>query len=175
MEKQFKRLLILLLVLAALAAVVLGLRHYNNTAGSGTEEEETGEVVADVSKDDVIKLSYDYEGVTYTFEKIDDTWYYADDHSVNITQYKITNMISRVAPLTAEQVIEDVTNMAQYGLADDVRTISFETEAASYIFEAGDYNSVTDVYYIRKPSENTVYAVSSSVVNIFDKTLEDVT
>lgn len=174
MEKQSKHLLILLLVLVVLAAAVLGLRHYNNTARNEAEE-ETGEIIADVSKDDVVKLTYDYEGITYTFEKEDDTWYYADDHSVNVTQYQITNMISKVAPLTAEQVIEDVTNMTQYGLADVQRTIGFETEGASYIFEVGDYNSVSGVYYIRKPSENIVYAVDSAVVSIFNKSLEDVT
>ena len=175
MEKQSKHLLILLLVLVVLAAAVLGLRHYNNTAQNETEEEETGEVIVDVSEDDVVRLTYDYEGVSYAFEKEDDTWYYADDHSISITQYKITNMIAKVAPLTAQQVIENVTNMTQYGLEDPERTISFETEGASYIFAVGDYNSVSGVYYICKPSENTVYAVSSSVVSIFDKSLEDVT
>ncbi len=175
MEKQAKQLLILLLVLVVLAAAVLGLRYYNNTASDEPQEEETGEVIVDISKDDVIKLTYVYEGETYSFEKEDDTWYYADDHSIPITQYKITNMISGVAPLTVEQVITEVTNMSQYGLADAERTISFETESASYIFEVGDYNSVSGVYYICRPSENTVYAVSSSVVSIFNKSLEDVT
>lgn len=174
MEKQSKQLLILLLVLVVLAAAFFGLRQYHKIQ-SEKENEETGEVLVDVSKDDVVKLTYDYEGVTYTFEKEGDTWYYADDHSISITQYQITNMLSKVAPLTVGQAIENVTNMTQYGLADAGRTIGFETEGASYIFEIGDYNSLSGVYYIRKPSENTVYTVESSVVSIFNKSLEDVT
>lgn len=166
-------MLVLVLALALLVAAFFGLKQYNKTQ-SEKGEEETGEVVVDIDKDDVIKLTYDYEGETYTFEKVDDTWYYAEDHSQKITQFLIGNMTSMVAPLKAEQIIENVTDMSQFGLAEPSRTISFETADASYIFEVGDLNSVSKVYYLRQPSETTVYAVQSGVVSIFNKTLEDV-
>ncbi len=172
MKKQSKQFAILLLVLVGLAAVFLGLKQYNK-GQSEIQEEEMGVTVVDVESDMVTKLTYDYAGETYAFEKVEDTWYYTDDKSLSITQYMITDMLSRIAPLQAEQVIENVTNMTQYGLAETARTIHYETEGASYILEVGDYNSVSDVYYIRKPSENIVYVVSSSKVSVFEKTLED--
>ena len=173
MNKQSKQLLVLLIVLVLLVAGFFGLKQYNKVQ-SEKGEEDTQITVVDVNKDDIVKLSYVYEGQTYTFEKQDGTWYYADDHSLNVTQYKIGNMATMVAPLKAQQVLENVTDMTQYGLAQPERTIQFETADASYIFEVGDYNSVAGVRYICEPSGTTVYVVDSGVVSIFDKTLDDV-
>lgn len=172
MKKQSKQLSILLIMLAALAAVFLGLKQYNK-AQSEKAEEDTAEKIYDVEKDDIVRFTYDYNGERYTFEKEDDTWYYAEDHSLNIKQYQISNMLSKVAPLLAEMKIESVTDMAQYGFEESNRTIQYETEGDSYFFEAGDYNKVSDVYYIRQSSEDVVYAVSAATVTIFNKSLED--
>lgn len=172
MGKQGKQLLVLVIVLVLLVAGYFGLRQYNQS-GSEEESEEDVVTVVDITQDDVVRLSYDYEGETYHYDKVDGVWYYTDDHSLELTQYLVKNMVSMIAPLEAQQVIENVTDMTQYGLADSDRTINFETENASYVFKVGDYNSVSGVRYICKPSENTVYAVSSGVVSIFDKTLED--
>lgn len=173
MKGQNKQMLVMVLILVFLVGAFFGLKQYNKVQGEKGGE-ETGEVVADVSKEDIVKLSYDYEGVTYTFEKVDGTWYYAEDHSQKIMQYLIDNMALMVGPMKADQVIENVTDLSQYGLTEPSRTISFETADASYTFEVGDYNSASGVYYLHKPSETTVYAVPSEVVSIFNKTLEDV-
>ena len=135
--------------------------------------QDTREIIADVEENDIVKLTYDYEGKAYTFEKVDGTWYYADDHSLNIIQQSVNDMLSPVMLLKAEQVIVNVTDMTQYGLAESSRTIHYETESASYIFQVGDYNAVSDVYYICKPSANTVYAVASTAVGGFEKSLDD--
>lgn len=171
MKKQSGQLLILLLVLAGLTAAFFGLKQYNKVQSE--KEEDDGITIFDTERDDIVKLTYDYEGETYCFEKEDDTWYDAEDHTLNIEQYLIKNMLSSVAPLKAEQIIENVTDMNQYGLAEPSRTIQYETEDAAYVFEVGDYNSVSSVHYIRKPGENTVYAVSSSTVTVFNKTKDD--
>lgn len=68
-----------------------------------------------MNSDDITSFSYVYEGETYAFEKKDETWYYTDDHSLNLNQERIKAMILKVAPLKADQVIENVTDMSQYG------------------------------------------------------------
>ena len=109
----------MLLALVVLAAAFLGIRQYNKNASSATSTtEDTQETVLDVISDDITSFRYVYEGETYAFEKEDDTWYYADDHSLNLNQDRIKAMILKVAPLKADQVIENVTDMSQYGLAD---------------------------------------------------------
>ena len=93
-----------------------------------------------MNSDDITSFSYVYEGEPYAFEKEDDTWYYADDHSLNLNQERIKAMILKVAPLKADQVIENVTDMSQYGLANPERTIQYETADRSVIINVGNLN-----------------------------------
>ena len=134
----------MLLALVVLAAAFLGIRQYNKNASSATSiTEDTQETVLDVNSDDITSFRYVYEGETYAFEKEDETWYYADDHSLNLNQDRIKAMILKVAPLKADQVIENVTDMSQYGLADPERTIQYETADRSVIINVGNLNSMT--------------------------------
>ena len=174
MKKKQRQMIGMLLALVVLAAAFLGIRQYNKNASSATSTiEDTQETVLDVNSDDITSFRYVYEGETYAFEKEDDTWYYADDHSLNLNQDRIKAMILKVAPLKAEQVIENVTDMSQYGLADPERTIQYETADCSVIINVGNLNSMTSQYYIAFPSEMKVYVVTTNVVTGFNYTLED--
>lgn len=174
MKKKQRQMIGMLLALVVLAAAFLGIRQYNKNASSATSTtEDIQETVLDVNSDDVTSFSYVYEGETYAFEKEDDTWYYTDDHSLNLNQDRIKAMILKVAPLKADQVIGNVTDMSQYGLADPDRTIQYETADRSVIINVGNLNSMTSQYYIAFPSEMKVYVVATNVVTGFNYTLED--
>lgn len=174
MKKKQRQMIGMLLALVVLAAAFLGIRQYNKNASSTTSTtEDTQETVLDVNSDDITSFSYVYDGETYSFEKEDDTWYYADDHSLNLKQERIKAMILKVAPLKVNQVIENVTDMSQYGLANPERTIQYETADRSVIINVGNLNSMTSQYYIAFPSEMTVYAVTTNVVTGFNYTLDD--
>lgn len=174
MKKKQRQMIGMLLALVVLAAVFLGIRQYNkNTASATSTTEDTQETVLDVNSDDITSFRYVYEGETYAFEKEDETWYYTDDHSLNLNQDRIKAMILKVAPLKADQVIGNVTDMSQYGLADPERTIQYETADRSVIINVGNLNSMTNQYYIAFPSEMKVYVVATNVVTGFNYTLED--
>ena len=174
MKKKQRQMIGMLLALVVLTAAFLGIRQYNKNASSATSTtEDIQETVLDVNSDDVTSFSYVYEGETYAFEKEDDTWYYTDDHSLNLNQERIKAMILKVAPLKADQVIENVTDMSQYGLADPERTIQYETADRSVIINVGNLNSMTSQYYIAFPSEMKVYVVATNVVTGFNYTLDD--
>jgi len=172
MGKQSKQLMILLLVLLLLIAGFWGIRQYNKVQ-SEKPEESTDIMVIDVSVEDIVKFSYDYEGVTYSFEKEEDTWYYAEDKSISINQNSIKTMLNRLAPLTAKQELKGVTDMTQYGLDTPSRRIEYATVEESYSIELGDRNSVASIYYMCKNSEDTVYVVEPQVYTVFEKDLED--
>ena len=174
MKKKQRQMSGMLLALVVLAAAFLGIRQYNKNASStASTTEDTQETVLDVNSDDITSFSYVYDGETYSFEKEDDTWYYTDDHSLNLKQERIKAMIQKVAPLKVNQVIENVTDMSQYGLTNPERTIQYETADRSVIINVGDLNSMTSQYYIAFPSEMTVYAVNTNVVTGFNYTLDD--
>lgn len=171
MKKNAKNMTILTVVLMLLVTVLYFVKFF--TGNMEATETDTAETLVDIAKEDIIKFSYDYEGETYTFEKVDDTWYYAEDHSLNITQYKISNMLSNVAPLKSLMLIDDATDMTHYGFTEDARFLEFETADAQYRYELGGENYVVEAAYIRKPDDSLVYVVEASVVTTFDKTLED--
>lgn len=174
MKKKQRQMIGMLLALVVLAAAFLGIRQYNKNASSAASTtEDTQETVLDVNSDDITSFRYVYEGETYAFEKEDETWYYTDDHSLNLNQDRIKAMILKVAPLKADQVIENVTDMSQYGLADPERTIQYETADRSVIINVGNLNSMTSQYYIAFPCEMKVYAVTTNVVTGFNYTLDD--
>ena len=72
-----------------------------------------------------------------------------------------------------QQVIENVADMSQYGLTEDTRTIQYETANEIITLEAGIHNSMASIYYICLPAETTVYTVDNYVINVFNKTLEN--
>lgn len=172
MKKQKIQMLVLLGVLLLLCGAFLGVKKYNQKQAE--KPEETDEVVViDVPTEDIVRFSYDYEGETYSYEKEDDTWYYAPDHSLKLLQYRTGNLMSGLAPLKTEQVIENVTDLEQYGLKEPKQTVTYETATESYILYVGSQNSVTGGYYVCMPSQSTVYMVEASAINKLTVTAED--
>ena len=172
MRKQRIQLFLLLLVLALLIAGFLGLQRYNEMQAAKPEE-ETEITVLDVSRDDIVSFRYDYEGVVYSFEKEEDTWYYTEDRSLTIDQTTILVMLNRVAPLTAKQELGQVSDLSQYGLDEPLRTVTYATSDQTYTIQIGDFNSVASVYYLKLAEDNTVYTVANPVKTVFDKDAED--
>jgi hypothetical protein len=175
MKKQAGQLIALLVVLAVLAAGFAALRRYNEEQADKPAEEDTSISVNDLASEDVSRISYDYDGVTYSFVKEDDTWYSESDRELSITQNRITSMASYLAPLEAETVIENVTDYEQYGLDNPERTITCETADDSFTVLIGDYNSVAGGYYIMLENGDAVYLVQTKFLTVFNYSLEDLT
>lgn len=173
MKKQQRQLFILIGVLVVLLCAFLGLKQYNKAQADKPAAEEEKILVIDAAVEDVTQLAYDYEGEDCVFEKEEDTWYAAQDHSLNIKQTRITSMVNGIASLEASQVIENVTDLAQYGLTEPQKTITVETAAKSYILYVGDKNDLTSSYYVCFPSTSTVYVVSATDINRFNYGLDE--
>lgn len=173
MSKSAKVMTVLVIVLLVLVSVLHMVKSFNKLQSEALPE-EANITILDIAKEDIIKLTYEYEGETLVFEKTDDVWYYAPDHSLTIAQYMISNILGELAPLQAIQVVEDVDNMAMYGIVDESRVVTFETAEETYSFAIGVYNETTNVSYIAMPGEDDVYVVEGTTVTVFDKSLEDV-
>lgn len=167
MGKQKKQFILLLVLVLLLAAAFLGIRQYNKVQEEKPEETE-GEVIIDAQAEDVVKIDFDYEGEEITLEKVDDVWYNSQDHSQAIKQNRPGVILKKVTPLVAEQVIDNVTDLSQYGLTQPSRVISFETAAESYIIYVGDTNEVTGACYISFPSDTKVYVVDKDTFTFFN-------
>ncbi len=174
MKKQRRQTLLLLLLLTVCGGALFALRGYNGSREEKGEEAE-GEVIIAVASEEIIRYGFDYEGVSYVLEKEEDTWYDAENHERNLYQYRTAALTEGVAPLVAVQVLENVSDLSQYGLKEPQRTIFYETATESYTLYVGDKNTVTSSYYVSLPSDGNVYVVESAAINRFNVTLEDLT
>lgn len=173
MKKQKIQLIVLVLMLAALAGAFFGIRKYKEAQAQKPIEEE-GTAVFDVGSEDVINIIYDYDGETCQYEKVDGTWYLAEDHSQTVKQYYLSAMAAGVSSLKADQILENVTDLSQYGL-DTPQSIIFDTAIQRFRIYVGDKNSMTSSYYIQLSDQpDRVYIVPETYINRFHYGPEDI-
>ncbi len=201
MRKQGRQLVILVIVLVVVIGGYIGLTQYNERAQEQEADQTEGEVLVEISRDDILRFSYVYNGETYAFEKTEvvvdsqedndtdeapsdddgntaepqteERWVYTEDTSLNLMQSRLNTMAGKLTSITAQSLINDVTDMSQYGLEEPSNVLHWETEQGSYTYKVGDYNSVAGVYYICEEGSQTVYAVTTSLGTGFDYALED--
>lgn len=163
MKNKRIQLIVLMSLFLLLLIVFFSIKLYHRKeAEMPVENEEYIELIdADVSA--VVAFSYDWNGELCSFEKEGDTWYVKDDHSLMLKQYRISTMLSSLIPMKASQVIENVTDLEQYGLLEPTQTITVDTPNASYLFYVGEQNELTGSNYLKMSSGNTVYVVDSSL------------
>ncbi len=172
MKKQKKQMISLLILLLVIVGALVGLRAYNSAQANKPAEVE-GEIIVEMEYADTEMLTYSYEGVEYSFERVDDVWYVKDDHSQNVKQYRIKAMLTGVAPLVATQIIENVTDYSQYGLDEPERVIIFGDDMEQFAMTVGDYNSMSSAYYVRVNDSAEVYVVDSASITRFNYTVDD--
>lgn len=173
MKKQQKQLTALLVILFVLVVGFLGLQYYNKRQEDRSQELQ-GETVLSI-EDDIVRISYDYEGTQYEYDKVDDTWYYTPDHDLTLYQYRLQHIVEKSRLLTATAVITDVTDLSQYGLAEGYQTVTLETGNESYTLWIGDENAITGDRYVCLPQDDTtVYAVDNTFAVAFELNVEDI-
>lgn len=174
MKKQKKQMFILLMMLFILAAGYFGLKAYNKNAANKQDDIMENISVMGLEAGSVQGFTYTYEGETYTFEKEGDDWIYTADSAVDIREVTLNLMAQRIEEMTTEDVIENVTDLEQYGLAEPSQTVEIVTADHTYTLCIGNYNSTISRYYIYVDDETTVYTVSSAIATNFQKSLDDV-
>ena len=173
MKKQKLQLIILLVVLVIVGGGYFGLKAYNDMQKAKGDIPE-GDLLFSIKKDDVIEVSFDYDGTDYVYVKENGTWYPIEDKTLDIIQSRLMTASERFANLVAHATIPDVTDLSVYGLDKPVKTFGFKTADESYEFIVGDQNQITGHYYICEPGSNTVYTVTAITVTQFEFTVEDV-
>ncbi len=166
MKKQLRQMIVLLVILVLLIAAFFGLQAYKKIQEKNAE----AEMFLDVSGDEILRFSYDYQGERYFFEKDGDTWRYLGDPNLELYQERIISMVNRLGSVEIKQAIENVTDMSQYGLGEGHREYSFETATDSYTIYVGDSNQMTKLCYVCRPGEDTVYVVSRQLIAGFERT-----
>ena len=183
MKNKTVKMILAVAVLAVCCGAYAGVKTYvshQEQKESEAESEENTSVFT-ASADDIKSLDFMVDDTETTFEKKDDSWVKKDDTDFPVNQSTLDSAASSVTSVESDRVLEDVDNLAEYGLDSPANTIKIvtksededgdDTTATLYV---GDENSSTSQYYVRKDDdEKTVYLVDSSCVEPFTKTLYD--
>lgn len=177
MDGQKKQFIGICILVVLCVAAYFGLKTYNEKAAEKEQQAAEDKKIEAVSidKEKVKAFSYQVNGNTITFEKEGDTWYYKDDHSINIDQDAISTMLNATVEVTAEQKLENVEDTGEYGFDSPTNVLTFEMEDGTRTITIGMQNEITSEYYIMDNNSNAIYVVQTNLNTMFSKSVEDVT
>ena len=174
--KKSTKLVSAVVVLAVLGGVYVGLNTYvskEEKAESSSEEESKTEVFS-VKTDDIKSLEFIVDKKEVTFEKKDDSWVKKDETAFPVNQTTLDSAASAIETVEADRVLEDVENLAEYGLDSSSNTVTVDTADGTTKLNIGDENTSTNQYYIsRADDDSTVYVVAADTVSPFMNSLYD--
>ena len=174
--KKSTKLVSAVVVLAVLGGVYVGLNTYvskEEKAESSSEEESKTEVFS-VKTDDIKSLEFIVDKKEVTFEKKDDSWVKKDETAFPVNQTTLDSAASAIETVEADRVLEDVENLAEYGLDSPSNTVTVDTADGTTKLNIGDENTSTNQYYIsRDDDDSTVYVVAADTVSPFMNSLYD--
>ena len=174
MRKKNKGILILLAVLILLVAVYFGLRTWNAQQEEKAQEEQEAATVhvTDTSAEDIVSLKFNVGNGDLEFGKEDDQWYYTPDKDFPLQQSYPEDMAETVGSITADRELTDGDSIDAYGLDEPAYTIEY-TDADGNTAELLFGDMTGDDYYVMLSGSDTVYTVSSSVIDPLDHALDD--
>ena len=173
--KKSTKLVSAVVVLAVLGGVYVGLNTYvSKEEKTESSEEESKTEVFSVKTDDIKSLEFIVDKKEVTFEKKDDSWVKKDETAFPVNQTTLDSAASAIETVEADRVLEDVENLAEYGLDSPSNTVIVDTADGTTKLNIGDENTSTNQYYISKDDDDsTVYVVAADTVSPFMNSLYD--
>lgn len=167
--KRLKRLGILLGILVIVCIAAFCAIRYEEHQEKIRNSEET---ILEVDPDTVTQLSWEYDGNSFTLNKEDDVWTYADDENFPVDQDYMQTMLELFQEFGVSFVIEDVDDYSQYGLDNPTCTITLQTEDTTYTVQLGNYSNMDEKRYVSIKDGNA-YLVNEDPLDTFDVELKD--
>lgn len=173
-RKKRTQLIILFILLLITAAAFGALKGYLKNAPDeeGEVKEESYSALA-IDSSQVTDIGLIGSKGNINLVRTGEGFQSTEDESLAIDDSAVELFLSDACSITASMKIEDVEDMAQYGLDAPSVNLTLQWDNNMYTVKLGDYNSIIGGYYLNVNDENTVYVVSSSVYYALDKSLED--
>lgn len=127
------------------------------------------------SEEEVAGLKWTWEDMDWELTCTDGTWQKADSSAFPLNQSSAKTMAEAVATLYATRKLEDVANLADYGLADPAFEITVTwTDGTSTTLTMGDATPFDDGYYLQTSNDpEAIYTIEDSLSTSFEKTEAD--
>ena len=167
--KQKAKLVTFLLSAAVLAGAWLAaaaMEKKESLAAAAMQPPEAEETIslAIAPRESLTALSWCWDGQTVNLAREEKTgrWIDADDPECPLDAGAAEALARAAAATAASMAVEDVSDLAQYGLAEPQLTVIAATADAIASYEVGNM-SITGEYYVRRSGEDTVYLENGSL------------
>lgn len=168
MKRQKKQLITMAVFLAFLIIAYIGLGVYND-AQEQKEEDENKIVVTNFDSEDVVAFSYDYNGETYSYTKIDGMWSYDSKPAINLDETLVESMLVIAASLVGEDFFTAYESVDTYGFDEPQKTVSLiMSDGSTVTIQVGDYNDIVGWYYLMIEGDENLYMVDSTLLDTFE-------
>lgn len=173
MKKQRKQFVIMLVLFTFLVVAYSALGKYNEEQ---EKEEENTEVivVTDLDYEDIVAFSYDYNDETYTFSKSNNEWTYDAKPGFDVDESRVEDMLNVACGLMAEDYFDVYESLDNYGLDTPQKIVKLGLIDGSVVqILLGNYNEMTDTYYLMVEDDSNLYIVDETLLDTFDVSYTD--
>lgn len=175
MKKKTVKMVLAVVSLAVLCGTYLGVNTYvskQEEAENGKEEEEQVSVT-DTSADEIETVKFLIDKKEVAFQRKEEKWVKGNEEAFPVSQDTLDNAVGMLGDLKAERVLDDVSDLSEYGLDSPVNTIVFKTkEGEETSIKIGAENESVSQYYVKKNEDDKkVYLVASASIEPFMNSL----
>lgn len=175
MNKSKKiQLIIVCVIFLIILASYLGFKYHMNHLPVDDSQEEVGITVTNIDTSLITEIGIITEEETLNLQKDGETWKCPEDDAFSVDEDKLQAFLDAAGNISSELLIEDVTDMEQYGLENPAISISLQWDSNLYTIKIGDQNTIDGgYYYLSINDENTVYTLDSLSYYSLNKGKED--
>ena len=166
--KQRKTVFILVALLA-----VLFVSYFLIEKMQDNDEEVVIEEAIEITRmGELVSMRYHSDSEELSFVKEEDVWYYEADKELDLDQTLVGTMENIWKTIDGERQLENPDALSDYGLEEAQYTIYLE-DADGMTTTVYIGNDVNGNYYLTLDEKETIYTVSSSVVDAMEFDVEN--
>lgn len=165
--KKLIKLIVLLVVLAGLVVGYVFLSKHmakKEAAENAQPEVDTTVTVFTLDSSKVSAIDYVFDGESISLKKADGKWQWADDADFPLDETYPEDMLSVLTSVIADRLIaENLDNEAEFGMDEPNMSVKYSTsDGTEYTYVIGDYNSVSEGYYVKVGTQDKIYMIKDS-------------
>ena len=177
MKKKTVKMVLAVVSLAVLCGTYWGVNTHvsKQEKAENSKEEEEQVSVTDTSADEIETVKFLIDKKEVAFQRKEEKWVKGNDEAFPVSQDTLNNAVGMLGDLKAERVLDDVSDLSEYGLDSPVNTIVFKTkDGEETSIKVGAENESVSQYYVKKNEDDKkVYLVASASIEPFMNSLYD--
>lgn len=139
------------------------------------EKEAAKDSLYNYNVEDITKLSFvGTENEELVLSQQDGVWSLENASAVQVSADKVQELLSSINTLTVTNTLQNVEDLAEYGLTEPAKVVSFTAADTEVVLHIGSYNNTTASQYVYLNDDTSViYAVDAQLTDVFNVSISD--